>query len=90
FDTWNGKNGIYRSVVGGQSALTSVAGAIFVLVFSFTKIEVTFLSAMMLIFAPMVLLIGVHPTWGRGKLKKYSGTLVNLMIQRIFLTVMLA
>lgn len=69
--------------------VAAVMGAIVVAGYSFAKIELVITSIFLLTILPLMLLMGIHPTFGRQKLKAYGGTLVGLMIQRILLTILL-
>jgi hypothetical protein len=69
--------------------VASVMGAVVVIGYTIAKIELVLVSMFLLVILPIMLLIGIHPTFGRQKLKTYAGTLVGLMIQRILLTVLL-
>jgi hypothetical protein len=90
FTSWSGQDVGHRVLVGVTSAIVSGFGVIVTSVYAFFKIQITLLTALMLLFLPAILLMGLHPTWGRTQLKKYTGTIVVLMIQRVFLVVFLA
>lgn len=88
--SWSGNNGFERAFTGLTSGLVGLIGMITILSFSIAKIEITFVSTLMLLFLPIMLLIGLHPTAGRMKLKSYIGTIAGLMVQRIVIVVMLS
>lgn len=90
FDSWSGQHTGYRTTVGLLSGFVSLIGFITILVYAFFKIEVTIVSTLMLLFLPFVLLMGLHPSWGRMQLKKYTGTIIGLMLKRVMLVIMLA
>ena len=90
FDMWAGKNEGHRNSVAMLSAFSSISGLVMIVMYSFTKIEITLLSAFLLLMLPIMLLAGLHPTGGRGSLKKYTGTIVSLMFRRVMLVAMLA
>lgn len=69
--------------------VAAVMGAVVIIGYSIAKIELVLVSIFLLTILPLMLLIGIHPTFGRQKLKGYAGTLVGLMIQRILLTVLM-
>lgn len=89
-ESWSGNNGFGRAMVGLVSGIVGIIGMVTIVSFSFAKIQITLVTTIMLIFLPIMFLIGLHPTIGRGKLKTYIGTLLGLMIQRIVLVTMLA
>jgi hypothetical protein len=88
--SWSGNNGIERSLTGLMSALVGIIGMVTIVSFSIAKIEITFVSTLMLMFLPVMLLVGLHPTAGRMKLKGYIGTLASLMVQRVVIVIMLS
>lgn len=90
FESWSGDQPGTRSVIGLMAGFVAFIGFITIAAYSIVKIEITLLTAIMLLFAPLFLLLGVHPTFGRAKLKQYTGTLVALMIQRIILITLLS
>lgn len=87
---WSGNGGFGRAMVGLISAVVGIIGLVTVVAFAITKIEITFVTTFMLLFMPMMFLMGLHPTIGRGKLKSYFGTILSLMIQRVVLVTLLA
>lgn len=89
-ESWSGNNGFERAVVGLISSLVGILGMFTVITFAMAKIEITFVTTFMLLFLPMMFLIGLHPTMGRGKLKAYIGTIIGLMVQRVILVTLLA
>lgn len=90
FESWRGAQPGTRTVIGLMAGFVSIMGFITIAAYSIVKIEITLLTAIMLLFAPIFLLLGVHPTFGRVRLKQYAGTIVALMIQRIILITLLA
>jgi len=69
--------------------VAAVMGAVVVIGYTLAKLELVLVSMFLLVILPIMLLIGIHPTFGRQKLKAYGGTLLGLMIQRVLLTVLL-
>jgi len=69
--------------------VAAVMGAVVVIGYTLAKLELVFVTIFLLVILPIMLLIGIHPTFGRQKLKAYAGTLVGLMIQRVLLTVLM-
>lgn len=90
WDSWNGSQWGDRVVVGFLSPLVALIGAITVIVYSFSKIQIAFATVAMLMFLPFMFLFGIHPTIGRSKLKGYVGTILGLMLQRVVLVLMMA
>lgn len=88
--SWAGTEPISRGMVGILSAIAGIAGAITVTAYALLKIQLTFVSAFMLIFLPFALLLGLHPTAGRTQFLRYTGTLISLMIRRVVLVTALA
>lgn len=90
FETWSGDQFGLRQSVGFLSNISAGFGAVTIIAYSFTKLVISFTTTVMLMFLPLFLLMGLHPTVGRGKLKQYFGTLLGLIFQRIVLVVLLA
>lgn len=88
--SWSGNNGFERALTGILSALVGIVGMVTVISFSIAKIEITFVSTILLMFLPIMLLVGLHPTAGRMKLKGYIGTIVSLMVQRVVIVILLS
>ena len=90
FGAWAGQNPMQRIFYSFVNILIAGIGMVTVVAYAFAKIEVTIFSMLMLLFLPLVLLMGVHPTFGRVKLKQYMGTIVALLIQRIVMVALIA
>lgn len=88
--SWSGNNGFERSITGLISGFVGIVGMVTIISFSIAKIEITFVSTLLLLFLPIMLLVGLHPTAGRMKLKSYIGTIAGLMLQRIVIVIMLS
>ena len=89
FEAWKG-SGFDRAIIGPVSAIIAIVGAITVIAYSISKIQIAFVISMMLILLPFMFLFGIHPTMGRSKLKGYFGSILGLMIQRIVLVLLIA
>jgi len=87
-ESWSKANGDMVSAIF-MAPVASVVGAVVVISYTIAKLTLVFTSIFLLVILPFMLLLGVHPTFGRQKLKAYGGTLISLMIQRILLTVLL-
>jgi hypothetical protein len=90
FAAWTGQDAAGRGVVGLFSPVVAAVGAFTVISYSLTKILLSFVVTVMILFLPFMFLIGLFPTLGRMRLKAYIGTIVGLILQRIVLVVLLA
>lgn len=90
FEQWAGRNPSQRIISTALSMVTGAFAMVAIVLYGFAKIEITIISMIMLLFLPLILLLGIHPTFGRVKLKQYIGTIVALMIQRVALVAILA
>ncbi len=87
--SWSGMEPMNRLVVGFMSMVVAIFGAVTIIAFSFTKIVITLVSVLMLIFIPFVFLLGLFPP-RRKLVKDYVMTIVSMAIQRIALMLMVA
>jgi len=87
--SWSGADQGQRFLIATLSPILSVVGAIVVISYSVTKIVITMLSTLMLVFLPFAFLLGLSPS-KRPKLKDYVLSIVAMMIQRIVLIVVLS
>lgn len=85
---WSGSDPMNRLGVGVMSSVAAGAGFAVVGMYAFSKIMVTFLSVLLLIFLPFVFLLGLFPT-KRREVTKYLLTILGLMIQRVALVIVL-
>lgn len=90
FDMWSGNAPIARMLVSTVGAGVSLLGMLTIVLFSFAKILISLISMLMLLFLPMMFLIGLFPGQGSYKLKGYIMQIISLMIQRVVLVAMLA
>lgn len=90
FKAWTGEDIGNRLSVALFSPVVSILGMITIVTYSFLKISLSIMTVLMLVILPIILLMGVHPTFGRRMLKSYAWQIIGLMIQRIFLTLLLA
>lgn len=90
FESWAGTDWGERLVIGLFSPIVALFGAITVIVYSITKIQIAFATVIMLIFLPIIFLFGIHPRMGLMKLKGYVGTILGLMAQRVVLVLVMA
>lgn len=89
FDNWSGVNYASRAGTAFLGGLMGILGAWTVIAFSAAKVQLTFISTMMLLIMPFMFLIGIL-SFGRRMLKGYIGTITGLMVQRVALVTMLA
>jgi hypothetical protein len=90
FKDWSGQSSGYRSMVGMFAPVVAFIGFITILIYAFFKIEITIVTALILLVMPFMLLAGIQPTWGLMRLKKWGGLLLGLILQRIMLVTLLA
>lgn len=90
FNTWSGTNLAPRAGTAMLGGIIGVLGAYTVIVYSVTKVQVTFIVTMLLLIMPLMLLMGILPYFGTGKLRRYFGTIGGLMVQRVFIALFLA
>lgn len=88
-EAWAGQDQANRWMIAFMSTGLAIFGAIVVGAYALTKLVISTLVTLMLVFLPFALLIGLFPS-KRGKLKDYSLTIVGMMIQRVVLTLVLA
>jgi len=88
-NSWSGMNPTDRLGVGFMSMVVAIFGAVTIIAYSFTKIIITLVSVLMLIFIPFVFLLGMFPP-RRKFVKEYVMTIVSLCIQRIALMIVVA
>lgn len=87
-ESWSNFNGD-TAVAMLLGPIAGIMGAVVVIGYSMAKLGLVLVSVFLLVILPIMLLIGIQPTFGRSKLKAYGGTLLGLMIQRILLTVLI-
>lgn len=90
FQVWSGKSVGGRLAAAFFSPIVAGVGATTVIVYSVAKIQIAFVTIIMLLLLPIMFLLGIHPTMGRMKLKAYLGTIIGLTIQRIVLVLVMA
>lgn len=90
FESWTGSDWSLRTAIGIMSPVVALFGSITIVVYAITKVIISLTTVVMLLFLPLIFLVGIHPTMGRMKLKAYVGTIVGLMLQRVVLVMMMA
>jgi hypothetical protein len=86
---WSGTDQGERFTIAITSSILAIFGAVVVISYSVTKIVITLLSTLMLVFLPFAFLMGLAPS-KRSKLKDYALSIVGMMIQRIVLIIVLS
>lgn len=86
---WSGADQGSRFQIALLSPILAIFGAVVVISYAITKIVITLLATLMLVFVPFAFLLGLFPS-KRAKLKDYLLSIVGLMIQRIVLILVLS
>ncbi len=86
---WSGQDPMQRVTTGFTSMIVALFGSVTIIAYSFTKIVITLVSVLMLIFLPFVFLLGLFPT-KRKFVKDYLLTILAMSIQRIALVLVLS
>ena len=90
FDMWSGSDMFDRMSVGLLAPINATAGLVVVVMYSLAKIQITFLTTLMMLALPFVLALGMVTGFGMNKLRGYVGTIIGLMVQRVFIVAILA
>lgn len=83
FEDWRGNAGS-RAAVGLFASVASFIGLLAIGFFSLIKIEATIVMSVMLLMLPIMLLLGLVRGWGFSRFREYGGTLVALLVKRVF------
>jgi len=86
---WSGADQSQRWLIAAMSPILAVFGSAVVIAYSVTKIAVTTVSTLMLVFLPFAFLLGLFPS-KRPQLKDYLMAIVGMMIQRVVLIIVLS
>ena len=86
---WSGVDQSSRFQISLMSPILAVFGAVVVISYAITKIVITLLCTLMLVFIPFAFLLGLFPS-KRSKLKDYLLSIVGLLIQRVVLILVLS
>lgn len=89
-EAWSGDNPVQRTLVSLTGAAISVLGLVTVGVFAIAKIKVSIMGTILIMFLPIMLLIGLLSGRGTYKLKGYVFQVLSLMAQRIALSLLIA
>lgn len=89
-EQWSGNNAWDRVVTSIVSIAVAGFGMVAIMGYSLNLIEVKIVVTIMLLLMPFMFLMGLIPGQGRLKLKAYLGSIIELMIQRVFLVTLLA
>lgn len=79
-----------RFGVGLLALLSSLGGIMSIGMFALAKIEATFMMALLLAMAPVMLLIGIIPGAGRIKMRSWAFKILGLAFKRIILISLLS
>lgn len=90
FDSWTGKNVGERLRISFFSIFSAGIGLVAIFLYVILGLEYTLLTTVMLLFLPIMFLIGLEPNQGRRILKTYLLTLLSLMIKRVVVALALA
>ncbi len=88
--SWTGKDAGFRINIAFSSLLATIAAGLIVVIVAFQSIVQAFGMVMLLLVAPVFLLLGVHPGFGRGVMLKWLELLVGTVFKRIVLGLILA
>lgn len=87
---WAGTSGDSRVNIGFASVIASVAAGALILIISFSSIVLALAMILLIMMAPLFLLVGAHPGFGRGIALKWAELLLGTVLKRIVLGFMLA
>lgn len=87
FDAWSG--GGQRWTAAMFSPVVAFVGMLTVVTYSFTKIVLNITTPLLLLLAPFMLLVALHPTVGVRKARDYFANIMGLMVQRVALGLVL-
>lgn len=89
-ELWKGNNNDHRLAVGMASVAAALFLGILVILISFSTVVLSVGMILLIMMAPVFLLVGVHPGFGRGIALKWLELLLGTMFKRIVLTAVLA
>ena len=90
FDSWSGKNVGERLRIAFFSIFSAAVGLIAIFLYVILGLEYTLLTTVLLLFLPIMFLIGLEPNQGRRILRTYLMTILSLMIKRVVVALALA
>ena len=86
---WSGLDGSNRIFVAFLSMIVAGFAAVTVIVYSFAKIAISLSLTLLVVILPLMFTLALLPIF-RRTLKGYFGTIISLMIQRVFYVLLLA
>lgn len=90
FMMWSGERETERVTIAMASVVASLCLGFLVVVISFSTVMLSIAMILLIMMAPLFLLVGVHPGFGRGIALKWLELLVGTILKRIVLATMLA
>lgn len=88
--TWTGDAYSQRVSIAFSSVIATLCLGILVVLISFSTVVLAVGMILLIMLAPMFLLIGVHPGFGRGIALKWLELLLGTVVKRIVLSTVLA
>lgn len=89
-ELWKGNNNDHRLAVGMASVAAAIFLGILVILISFSTVVLSVGMILLIMMAPVFLLVGVHPGFGRGIALKWLELLLGTMFKRVVLSAVLA
>lgn len=90
FTMWSGDQASERVNIAFASVIAALCVGILVILISFSTVVLALGMMLLIIIAPVFLLIGVHPGFGRGIGLKWLELLIGTVFKRVILSLMLA
>lgn len=90
FPMWAGDQAGERVNIAFSSVLAALCVGLLVMLISFSTVVLALGMMLLIVIAPVFLLIGVHPGFGRGIGLKWLELLIGTVFKRIVLSIMLA
>lgn len=88
--SWVGNESMNRLSVSVFSVIASIGGTIVIMSISISMIVYQLGTIFLMLVAPLFLLLGIHPGFGRGIALKWAELLVESILKRIVLSIFLS
>lgn len=88
--TWSGNDGMNRIGIAIFSIISAIGGTIIIISISVSMIVYQLGSIFLMLVAPLFLLLGAHPGFGRGIALKWAELLVESILKRIVLAIFIS
>lgn len=88
--TWSGNDGMNRLGIAFFSVIAAIGGTIIIISISVSMIIYQLGTIFLLLVAPLFLLLGAHPGFGRGIALKWAELLVESVLKRIVLAIFIS